>query len=255
MKRFILSAVLVTTAVFAYSQPNMASYNDTSMVEELIYKKDTTWQVKPMYQVGDWNLYYDRALTKIKSEYHYTDKGAKTGIWKEYYKGGATRSEWDFNAPIVPLYPPGKEFYSNGKLKIERTQSADTVTETQYFANGKMSAFNKWDKGGMWVLHREWCDAGQLIVDYNPTTSQPMPVKKYHCNGNVKAEYNWYVFGFTGKYKEFHSNGKVSVDGQFTEKPADQQIFMARKTGTWTYYDDKGKVTKTEKWENGRLMK
>lgn len=254
MKRFILSALLVTTAVIAYSQPNLACYKDTAMVEENIYKKDTVWTVKPIYQTGDWNLFYDYALTKLKSEYHYTDQGVKTGIWKEFYKGGVLRSEWDFTSPLVPLYPPGKEWFVNGKVKIERTQSADTVTETQYYANGRMSVYNKWDKKGMWVLHREWCEAGQLLIDYNPTVSQPAAVKKYHCNGNLKSEYNWYVFGFSGAYKEYHENGKISVEGQYTEKPVDQPVFMARKTGTWTYYDNKGKVTKTEKWENGKLV-
>lgn len=254
MKKFICAATLVFAGIYAVAQPNMACFRDTSMVEELIYKKDTVWTVKPEYQKGDWNIYYDYALNKLKAECHYTDQGIKTGTWKEYYKNGATRSEWNYNSPLVPLFPPGKEYFPNGKVKIERTQSADTVTEAQYYANGKMSAYKKWDKKGAWVQHKEWCDNGQLMVDYNPTASVPMAVKKYHCNGAVKAEYNWYVFGFTGAYKEFHPNGTVAVQGQYTEKPADQAVFMARKTGTWTYYDDKGKVTKTEIWDNGKLI-
>jgi antitoxin component YwqK of YwqJK toxin-antitoxin module len=254
MKSFLFAVTLLFAGISGIAQPNMACFHDTSMVEEQIFKKDTIYVVKHNFQQGDWNLYYDYALTKIKSECHYTDAGAKTGTWKEYYKNGAVRSEWDYSKPLVPLYPPGKEWYSNGKVAIERTQIADTVTETKYFPNGNMSSFKKWDKNGMWVLHREWCDGGQLAADYNPTASTPQPVKKFHCNGNVKAEYNWYVFGYTGVYKEFHSNGKPSVEGQYTEKPADQQVFMARKTGTWTFYDDKGKVTKKEKWDNGKLV-
>jgi antitoxin component YwqK of YwqJK toxin-antitoxin module len=254
MKRLILLAVLATTAFSAQAQLNQACYSDTALVEELIYRKDTTWVIKPVYQKGDWNLYYDFALTKIKSEYHYTDQGVKTGTWKEYYRNGKLRSEWDCNTPLVQLYPPGKEWYADGKIKTERSQTADTLTEMQYFPNGKMSMLNKWNKSGMWVLHKEWCDKGQLLIDYNPTASVPQPVKKYHCNGNLRAEYNWYTFGYTGMYKEYHANGKISVQGQYTEKPTDQLVFMARKTGEWIYFDDKGKVTKKEKWENGKLV-
>lgn len=253
MKRFISVSILLFAGFSVFAQPNMACFRDTSMVEENIYKKDTVWTVKPMYQKGDWTIYYDYALTKVKAECHYDDNGTKTGIWKEYYKGGALRSEWDYNSPLVALFPPGKEFYPNGKVKIERTQ-VDTVHEVQYYPSGRMSMENKWDKRGMWVLHKEWCEKGQLIIDYNPTSEVPMAVKKYHCNGNVKAEYNWYTFGYTGGYKEYHENGKVAVEGQFTEKPADQTVFMARKNGTWTFYDSNGKITKQEQWENGKLL-
>ncbi|HTF02856.1 MAG TPA: hypothetical protein VK826_02490 [Bacteroidia bacterium] len=254
MKRLILLAVLATTAFSAEAQLNQACYTDTSLVDELIYRRDTVWVIKPAYQKGDWNLYYDFALTKIRSEYHYTDKSVKTGTWKEYYKSGKVRSEWDYNTPLVPLYPPGKEWYEDGKLKIERSQTADTLIEMKYFPNGKLSALKKWDKNGMWTLHKEWCDQGQLMLDYNPTASSPQPVKKYHCNGELRSEYNWYAFGYTGVYKEYHSNGKIAVQGQYTEKPVDQPVFMARKTGEWIYYDDKGKVTKKEKWNNGKLV-
>lgn len=254
MTRFIFAVTLLFVGISGFAQPNMACFRDTSMVEEQIYRKDTGWVVKQNYQKGDWNLYYDYALTKIKSEYHYTDAGVKTGIWKEYYKGGVIQSEWDYNKPVVPLFPPGKEWYNNGKLKIERTQTADTVTETKYYEGGKVSVFNKWDKNGMWVLHREWCENGQLVIDYNPTVAVPAAVKRYHCNGNVKAEYTSYVFGYTGAYKEYHPNGQPAIVGQYTEKPTDVAVFMARKTGTWTFYDDKGKVTKKEKWENGKLV-
>lgn len=253
MKRLFLSIGAVFLAVSAFAQLNQACYSDTALIDELVYRKDTVWAVKPTYQKGDWNLYWDFALTKIKSEYHYTEKGAKTGTWKEYFKNGKLRSEWDYNTPLVPLYPPGKEWYADGKVKTDRTQSADTVYETKYFPNGKISTYNKWDKNGMWVQHKEQCENGQVLIDYNPTVSNPVAVKKYYCDGQVRAEYNWYAFGYTGLYKEYHANGKISVQGQYTEKPADQAVFMARKNGTWIFYDDKGKVTKKEKWENGRL--
>jgi antitoxin component YwqK of YwqJK toxin-antitoxin module len=255
MRKFIFASLLALVSISAFAQPNMACYRDTAMVDENIYRKDTVWSVKTSFQSGDWNLYYDFGLTKIKSEYHYTDKGVKTGIWKEYFKNGSVRSEFDYNTPLVPLFPPGKEWYANGKVKIERTQTADTLTETQYYPSGKVSAYKKWDKNAMWVLHREWCENGQLTLDYNPTVASPAPVKRYYCNGSIKAEYNWYAYGYTGAYKEYHDNGKVSIQGQFTEKPTDVAVYMARKTGTWTFYDEKGKVTKKEIWENGKLIK
>lgn len=255
MKRLFLPLAAMFVAISAYSQPQMACYLDTSLVDEFYGRKDTSWAVKPQYQKGDWNLYWDFALTKIKSEYHYDNNADKIGVWREYYKNGQMSAEWSYDGAVLKFYPPGKEWFNNGKIKTERVQTADTITETRYHANGKILSLRKWDKSGKWILSREWCDNGQLMIDYVPTSDVVIQVKKYHCNGNVAAEYGWYTFGYVGKYKEFHSNGKISVDGQFTEKPANVAAFMARKTGTWTYYDDKGKVIKTEKWDNGRLVK
>lgn len=258
MKRLFLSSVVAILAISAQTsvcaQPQQACYKDTALVDEVYGRKDTMWVVKPTYQKGDWNLYWDFALTKIKAEYHFNNGSEKIGVTKEYYKNGQLSAEWHHDGALNRFYPPGKEWYWNGSLKKERIQTTDSVLETSYHLNGKISAVNKWNRSGVWVLHREWCDNGQVILDYNPTSEAVMPIKKYHCNGNVSAEYNWYGYGYVGKYKEYYSNGKVAVDGQYTEKPANVAVYVARKSGTWTFYDDKGKVTKKEKWENGKLL-
>jgi antitoxin component YwqK of YwqJK toxin-antitoxin module len=254
MKRLFLSVATVLFAVSLNAQLNQACYADTALIDEVVIRKDTSYMVKREYQKGDWNLYWDFALTKPKSEYHYTDKGEKTGTWKEFYKNGKLRAQWDYQTPVVSAFPPGKEWYPSGTVKTERTQTADTVYETQYYSTGKISSYNKWDSKGMWIQHIEYCDNGQVMINYYPTAPSPLPVKKFYCNGQLKAEYNWYAFGYTGIYKEYHDNGKIAVQGQYTEKPSDQIAFMARKTGTWIYYDQSGKVTKKEKWENGKLV-
>lgn len=254
MKRLFLIAFFATSTLSVFAQLNEVCYTDTSlMVEEINRRNESSWSVKEEYQHGDWKVYYDFALTTLKAEYHYTDKGVKTGIWKEYFKSGKLRSEWNYDNAIVKFLPVGKEYYENGNVRVERTQTTDTLFETEYFPGGQKSVFRKWDNKASEVLEMRWCENGQLVLSYNPTAPQPLPVKRYHCNGKIQSEYNWWMFGYTGVYKEYHPNGKIAVSGQFTEKPADQAVFMARKTGTWTFYDDKGKVTKTETWENGRL--
>ncbi len=255
MKRLVLAFIFAASTVSASAQLNEVCYNDTSLMEQEITRIGSeAWLLKAAYQKGDWNIYYDFALTKLKAELHYTDKGVKTGIWKEFFQSGKLKSEWDYNTPLVGHFPPGKEFYEDGKLKKERTQTADTLVEYQYFPNGNPSVHYKWNKSASLLLEKRWCENGQVTVAYNPSAATPLPVTKYHCNGKIQAEYSWWMFGYTGAYKEYHSNGKVSVSGQFTEKPPAVSVFMARKTGTWTFYDEKGKVTKTEQWDNGRLV-
>lgn len=256
MKRLVLVAFIATSSFSVYAQVNEVCYTDTAlMVEGFDRKGQSVWALKNEYQVGDWNIFYDFSLKKIKSESHYTTTGVKIGVWKEYYPSGKAQSEWNYDLAISKYYPIGKEYYESGAVKIERTQTADSLFENEYFASGKLCAYRKRDKNAVMVLEKKWCENGQLTLSYNPTSSTIIQVQKFHCNGKTQSEYNWWMYGYVGSYKEYHDNGAVAISGQFTEKPANETVFMARKTGDWTFYDSKRKLTKTETWKNGVLVK
>ena len=48
-----------------------------------------------------------------------------------------------------------------------------------------------------------------------------------------------------GPYFFYYENGKLKVSGWYTDD---------KKSGAWKYYDEKGTLTKTEKWANGALV-
>jgi|SRR6185437_1972666 len=48
-----------------------------------------------------------------------------------------------------------------------------------------------------------------------------------------------------GPYFFYYENGKLEISGWYTRD---------QKSGTWKYYDEKGTLTKTEKWVNGKLV-
>jgi len=47
-----------------------------------------------------------------------------------------------------------------------------------------------------------------------------------------------------GPYFYYYENGKVKVSGEFKDD---------EKSGTWSYYDEKGTLTKTEKYVDGKI--
>ncbi|HEU4716974.1 MAG TPA: hypothetical protein VFU15_04045 [Bacteroidia bacterium] len=257
MKKAIL-LLLVFPALYAHAQSdvNQVCYHDTTLVDMIPGKKDTTYAVKPQFRKGDWNIYYDFQFTKMKAECHYDKDGAKTGTWKSWFRDGEASEIWNYSGVLNANLPTGKSWYEKPyTLRSERIERNDSVIETDYFPDGKKQAVKCWTKDGMIVRDAQWCENGQLIVDFNPSSPTPLPVKKYYCNGKVKAEYSWFIFGYSGPYTEYDENGKVSVKGQFQDVPPGQKIFMPRKTGEWTYYDANGNVTKTENWSNGKLQK
>jgi antitoxin component YwqK of YwqJK toxin-antitoxin module len=256
MKTLLLFSVF-TFSVFAMhaQEKNQACYKDTSLVDRATSHFDTTYSIREQFRKGDWELYYDFGLTKKMAEYHFDKNGNRTGENIEWYENGKTKSDFDYSNSWFAAFPNGKMYYSNGAIKLERNPGNDSLVETTHFESGKISRIRKWTKAGLLCLEQQWCENGQLVVSYNPTASAPVPVKKYYCNGKIKSEYSWYVYGYTGSFVEYYENGQVSTKGQFQELPAGSTVFMARKTGDWTFYDTKGKVVKTEHWEAGKLVK
>jgi antitoxin component YwqK of YwqJK toxin-antitoxin module len=257
MKRafLIFSLLLVVSGLSA--QTNEACYLDSSLIESSTDRNGgVSYSVRQSLRKGDWTIYYDFALTKKRSEWHFLADGKRTGIWREFSAAGKLISEWNYSEMRLHNLPPGKEYHPDGTLKIDRNQSADTVYEYIYYPGGKqLKALSKYDNNGNWIYSRQHCENGQLIVEYNPSIPDPKPITRYHCNGKVKIEGTILVTGYTGKFKEYNDSGKLITDGQFTERPAGNTgFFIPQKTGEWVYYNNKGQVTKKEKWNNGRLV-
>jgi antitoxin component YwqK of YwqJK toxin-antitoxin module len=232
----------------AQEEKNQACYKDTSIVDINITRADTSYTIREQFRKGDWELFYDFQLTKKMGEYHFDKDGKKTGHHVEWYANGKTKSDFDYTNSWFNAFPIGSMYYASGKVWMERFTENDSLLETTYYEPGKVSRLRKWTRAGLLCSEKQWCENGQLILSFNPTSSVSQHVTKYYCSGKIKAEYNWYVYGYTGSFIEYHENGQISLKGQFQEIPAGSTMLMAKKTGEWTYYDNKGKVVKTENW-------
>ncbi|GAB4141393.1 MAG: hypothetical protein Fur0041_16610 [Bacteroidia bacterium] len=255
MKRLLIIPFLFIFSLVQAQQANQVCVYDSSIVEASVYKTDTFYSLKQAFKKGDWEVYYDFALMQKKSEYHFDKSGNPTGVWKEWFKNGQLKEEWDYNNAYFPAFPPGKSLYADGKKETERIQRNDSLIETHYYKNGKARKENRYTKNGTLIQTTEWCEDGQQTCSYNPTAATPQSLKKYHCNGKVKVESSWFVYGYCGSYTEYHPNGKIAVKGAYQDYNPNAKFFMPKKTGKWEYFSDKGKPVKTEEWLNGKLIK
>ncbi|MGZ4053314.1 MAG: hypothetical protein ACXVPM_00315 [Bacteroidia bacterium] len=60
---------------------------------------------------------------------------------------------------------------------------------------------------------------------------------------------------FWGPYKEYYKNGNLKCEGQYLFLGLDWRKYrneknLNKKIGTWKYYDRKGKLKRTEKFDN-----
>jgi antitoxin component YwqK of YwqJK toxin-antitoxin module len=71
-------------------------------------------------------------------------------------------------------------------------------------------------------------------------------ITAYYENGNIRLLANYDNGLVAGSFTEFHENGKISESGFYGNG--------LKKDGVWTYFDEQGKLTKTETYENGKLI-
>ena len=69
----------------------------------------------------------------------------------------------------------------------------------------------------------------------------------YHKNGNVRLIANYNNGLVTENFTKFHKNGKISENGFYGSG--------LKKDGIWTYFDEHGKLIKTEIYVEGELKK
>lgn len=149
--------------------------------------------------------------------------------YKNYYPNGNV--ERDFRA--IDLYRSQvKLYYESGQLKSQVKYNEGAVQEwTDYYANGQIEMSEEKTKACTYhIFSRSFYEDGK-------------PSKALELLDKKKITYT---------YKEFYSSGAVKVEGskQFKEELGDYI-----NTGVWKYYDESGKVTKEEKFDNGTLVK
>lgn len=245
------------TAKDTTAKINQAYYQDTTIVERIISRSDTTYQVREPFRKGDWDLFWDYSMTKKMAELHFDKKGNKSGRCIEWYQTSkGKKSEFDYSNSWFSAFPVGIMYFPSGNIMMDRVTENDSLVETNYYEGGNISCIRKFTRQGLLCMEEHYCENGTLTFRVNPTSTTPLPVKKYSCTGNLKSEYNWYIYGYSGNYTEYHSDGKtISLTGHYQEYPEGSKgPYLIRKSGDWTYFDNKGKKIRVEKWADGKLV-
>jgi hypothetical protein len=86
----------------------------------------------------------------------------------------------------------------------------------------------------------------------------------YTKQGKKTLEYNQRVLDreyMVGEWMDFRDDGTLQVkgnydliEGRFEERGGQVFKYQSVKDGKWEFYDEKGKLIKSEKWKKGRLL-
>ncbi len=201
-------------------------------------------------------LFYNKEYLVISAADYYDDIGRT--IWEiTWYPNGKLRSLWYHNMEI------GQTWYEDGKLQSNRNLSNDTVLSIFYFESGKINRIVKKLSGydsTNYYYQVDYCENG--FKRGEEFSGKEYIYRYYYCNGKkeieCKKDSNDF---FVGEYKKWNAKGILILDGQFNSdrKPSNYTTIQdgkgfGQKDGNWLYYNDRGKLIKTEFYKEGKLI-
>jgi antitoxin component YwqK of YwqJK toxin-antitoxin module len=198
--------------------------------------------------------------------------GLKQGFWRKQDSVGHVIYEGRFRDGV----PTGefRYYYSTGKIKTISMVSGNgkKAVTTSYFTNGrKMAAGNYLNekKDSTWqfysesngtIVSEEQYSAGQINgisqvfypegglseIHYYKKNIRDGRWEQYYLDGKIKLRGSYKAGEKQGNFQTWYNSGQLMITGQYNGGHQD---------GTWTYYDEKGGISKKEIYAEGSLVK
>lgn len=179
----------------------------------------------------------------------YTKDGYNAQGWQEdFYVSGKLLHKGFYADGFIKVF---KNYYENGE--IERSFSSTDLKHAKleiFYDNGKIRSNISYYDGNPQNQYDFFKNGSPEYIEENDKNIEFLYKRNsFYENGLPESMFEL-VDKKTKKYikKEFYSNGRVKEEGSMTFR---KDLGDYQKEGTWTYYDEKGNSTKTEKYHNG----
>jgi antitoxin component YwqK of YwqJK toxin-antitoxin module len=217
----------------------------------------------------------------VKQTFTYYD-GKKEGLSKEFDNTGSIITLLEYHNDFLVSRErinrtdakklkqgPWKEFYPDGKIKVEKTYTDDLLHGyyKEYDEKGNLIMTMLYEKGAIVKskvedeteieISNKYNQKGTLI--YSGAYRQNVPVGVHRQFGPDGKIINALVYNdngllvsqgivdeagnFNGRWKDFYADSTVKAEGQYTNN---------RRTGSWKFYNIQGKLEQTGSYNAGR---
>ncbi len=172
------------------------------------------------------------------------------GWWEDYYKSGKLLHKGFYVDGELRAY---KNYYENGQMeRVYRVQDSKHCEVFIYYPDGKIKS----------EVHY-YSRVPNKQIDYYPNGNVDLYEESHGDNDYLIKRNSFFENGFaevlfelTDKrkrmysHKEYFETGKLKEEGALRWS-ADKIDYV--KEGEWKAYDETGKITKAEKYQNGEL--
>lgn len=181
----------------------------------------------------------------------YTKDGYNAQGWQEdFYVSGKLLHKGFYQDGQIKIF---KNFYENGQ--VERNFTSTDIRHCKleiFYEDGKARSTITYYDGNPQNEYDYFRNGNPEYVEENDKSMEFLFKRNsYFENGLPESSFEL-IDKKSKRYikKEYYENGRVKEEGDMYYKK-DLQDYQ--KEGTWTYYDEKGNVLKTEKYHNGQL--
>lgn len=258
--RWICSVCLLLAQIGLWSQANRTWIGDKSKVGCNVSENDTTFYIHgKQNKIGEWTIYYDSTFSIRAVHVYYNENNFRT-IDTMWYRSGQIKEWYHDKDYIIHGCYEYQSWFPDGKLHKTTYCDGDTTVYMKYYHSGKIEAIDKNYKDSTlnWmVLHYqvEYYENGQKKSDPNDINGSRKNHRSYYENGQPSREVIWKGDSTLGDCKEWYSNGKLKAKGQYELPLFLRNVYPVNKIGTWSYYNESGKLIKEEFYEEGKLVK
>lgn len=181
----------------------------------------------------------------------YTKDGYNAQGWQEdFYVSGKLLHKGFYIDGQIKIY---KNFYENGQVERSFTSTdarhskLDVFYEDgkprstiQYYDGNPQNEYDYFRNGNPEYIEENDKDM-EFLYKRSSFTESGVPISSFELIDKKSKKYS---------KKEYYENGRLKEEGaMYYHKDLGDYL----KEGSWTFYDEKGNVTKTEKYHNGMV--
>jgi antitoxin component YwqK of YwqJK toxin-antitoxin module len=182
----------------------------------------------------------------------YTKDGYNAQNWQEdYYVSGKLLHKGFYLDGTIKIF---KNYYENGQ--IERSFSSSDLRRGKmeiFYEDGKLRSTINYYDGNPQNQYDYFKNGSPEYIEENDKNIEFLYKRNSFYENGLPASIFELVDKKTKKYikKEFYENGRIKEEGGmlFRKDLGDYQ-----KEGSWSYFDEKGNVIKTENYHNGEKL-
>lgn len=197
-------------------------------------------------------IIYNKLVATIGGDsLRYTKDGYNSQGWQEdFYVSGKTIHKGYYVDGSIKVF---KNYYENGQVERNYTSSDPRRSKMEiFYEDGRPRSKIEFYEGNTQNQYDFYKNGFPEFVEENDKEVEFLYKRNsYYENGTPSSTFEL-IDKKTKKYikKEYYENGRIKEEGSmFLRKEMGDYL----KEGTWTYYDDKGKVVKTEKYYKGQI--